>query len=110
MKSLKYIFIFIFLFVLGCTTISTPFTTEYNNQMFNSFSGYYNTQQFDSICITDSIEHDINHWIILYLKDDETKENISQYLYIKSLGKSEQIYRLQIINDSTYKITKRITK
>ena len=77
--------------------------------MINSFDGYYTSYQLDSICVADTLEP-LNQWYMIPLRDDETKQNVSQYLYIKSLGQYESIYRVQIINDSTYKITKRITK
>lgn len=96
--------------ILSCSKPTNSIVQEYDNHMFNAFNGYYTAYQLDSICTTDSIEHNLNQWYIIYLKDYETKENISQYLYIKSTGQNESIYRLQIINDSIYKITKRITK
>ena len=45
-----------------------------------------------------------------YYSNTETKENVSQYMFIKSLGEHESIYRVQKIDKDLYKITKRITQ
>lgn len=110
MKHLKLLFIPILLLIIACSTTRTPFVTEYDTQMMNSFEGYFTVEQFDSICAADSIESDLNMWHMIPLRDAETKENVSQYLYIKSLGEHENIYRVQKIDSVIYKITKRITK
>lgn len=96
--------------VCACTTTKTPYTQEYDNLMVNEYEGYYNKHQLDSICIVDTIEPNLEKWHILGLRDGETNENVTQYLYIKTLGEFESIYRVQKINDDRYKITKRITK
>ena len=101
----------IILFITACATSTHSFISqEYDNEMFNFFEGYYTYQQFDSICVADTLDKDLENWHMLPLRDYESKDNVSQYIYIKSLGENESIYRLQIINDSTYKITKRITR
>lgn len=82
----------------------------YGVVMENAFEGYWTKVQFDSICNADAIEKDLNKWHVVPLRDGETKSNISQYMYIKSLGQNEIIYRLQKISDDNFKITKRITR
>lgn len=99
-----------FLFICACTSLNTSFTTEYNNTMRNEYEGYYTQYQLDSICGVDNIENDLSKWIIIGLRDDESKENVSQYIYIKSLGENECIYRVQKMENGLYKITKRITE
>lgn len=96
--------------IFACNPTRRLFTTEYDNQMVNAFEDYYTEYQLDSICNADSISRDFSNWIYLPLRDDESQEDVSQYMYIKSLGEYECIYRLQIMSDGTYKITKRITK
>lgn len=78
--------------------------------MVNEYEGYYTQCQLDSICVADTLELNLDNWIVIGLRDDDTKENVTQYLFIKSLGEKENIYRVQKIDDDTYKITKRITK
>ena len=109
MKYLKYLLLFILLMVSACTTIST-FTQEYDTTMQIEYKNYYTQWQLDSICDADYLEHNLNSWYIINLRDDETKENVTQYMFIQSLGENECIYRVQKINDDLYKITKRITK
>lgn len=110
MKHLKKLLVFLVLMVCACTTTKLPYTQEYDNIMLNEYEGYYTPYQLDSICVADTLEPNLNNWHIIGLRDDETKENVSQYLYIKTLGEKESIYRVQKIDDNTYKITKRVTK
>lgn len=110
MKYLKYLFLIILLFVSACATLNKPFTTEYDTQMMNEYEELFTQWQLDSICDADYLEHDLNSWYIISLRDDETKENVTQYLYIQSLGENECIYRVQKMENGLYKITKRITK
>lgn len=114
MKFLKYMF---FAFLVTCLSCSSSKNTHSETQpqetyeiMFNVFEGYYSKCQLDSICIADTLDMDLNNWIVVPLKDYETKKNVSQYVYIKSLGKHETIYRVYKIDDNSYKITKRITE
>lgn len=101
-----------------CMTFSCSVSKEYVPDpieygatiMQNAFEGYYTKVQFDSICRADTLKNDLGAWYLVPMKDDETKENVSQYLYIKSLGQNEIIYRVHMINPNKYKITKRITK
>lgn len=112
MKFLKYMFLTFILIFMACSSTKTPITpmVEYDNHMFNSFEGYYTQCQLDSICVADTLEYDLNKWIFIPLRDTETKENVSQYMFIKSLGEHESIYRVQKIDKDLYKITKRITQ
>ena len=114
MKFLKYMF---FAFLVVCLSCSSSKKTQPETRpletyeiMLNVFEGYYNKCQFDSICVADTLDMDLNNWLIVPLRDYETKKNVSQYIYIKSLGKHESIYRVYKIDDNTYKITKRITE
>lgn len=106
----NFIYFLIILFVCACTSVKKPFVTEYDNIMFNEYENVYTQCQFDSICNVDTLDNNLGTWIMLPLRDYETKENVTQYMFIRSLGENECIYRVQKINDNTYKITKRITK
>lgn len=117
MKKIKYI-IYILIISLSLSIYSCKTNEQINNdnteinfggQMYNVFEDYFNLAQFDSICTADRISKDLNKWHKLYGKDGETKQQTIIYMYIKSLGNSECIYRLVKYNDSKYKITKRIT-
>ena len=117
MKKIKYItYILMFILTLSiysCKTqeqkIDNTEITFGAGQMYNAFEGYFTVMQFDSICTADKIFKDLNKWHKLFGKDAETKQPTVIYMYIKSLGKTECIYRLIEANNSQYKITKRIT-
>lgn len=82
----------------------------FETQMMNEYEQVFTQWQLDSICDVDGISHDLNVWYQAAMKDYETKENVTQYFYIHSLGEYECIYRVQKLENGTYKITKRITK
>ena len=110
MKRILYIFGFVLCAIFfACNTTQTS-TVGYDNLMFNLYEDYYTKYQFDSICSVDGLDNNLESWIMVTLKDDDTKENVSQYMFIKSLGEKESIYRVQKINDNLYKITKRVTE
>ena len=108
----KFLLILLFIFVCACSTFKTNIETSevFGSKMQNAFEGYYTIEQFDSICIADTINPNLNEWQKLAIKDYESGEDASQYFYIKSLGEHENIYRVFYVNDSILKITKRITK
>ncbi|MCH5167521.1 MAG: hypothetical protein J1F35_06450 [Erysipelotrichales bacterium] len=115
MKYIKsFLFIILIFFIYGCKSSNpTPIEPKseiFSSQMMNAFEGYYSTLQFDSICQADNINKDLKKWRKLKLIDGETGEDVTQYIYIQSLGENEVIYRVQIINSSKMKITKRIRK
>lgn len=112
MKRLIPILILLFSFI-GCSTykpvnIDNEYT--FGAKMMNAYEGYYSAYQFDSICKVDDINSNLNDWQKLSIQDYENGVDASQYFYIKSLGKNEIIYRVFMVNDSVYKITKRITR
>ena len=112
MKFLKYVSLTFILSFMACSSTKAPIIpmVEYDNYIFNSFECYYTQFQLDSICVADTLEYDLNKWIFIPLRDTKTKENVSQYMLIKSLGEHESIYRVQKIDKDLYKITKRITQ
>ena len=110
--TLAIIFLFIATFVnIGCNSKKT-IINETNNMslMYNSFEKEFTYAQFDSICVADTIDNDIRNWYAFSSLDGETNEPFVEYLYIKSLGNNECTYRLYIIDNNTYKISKRIRK
>ena len=109
MKS--FIFTLLIIFACACSTFKTiDVSNSFGTKMQNAFEGYYTIEQFDSICIADTINPNIKEWQKLSIRDYESGEDASQYFYIKSLGEHENIYRVFYVNDSILKITKRVTK
>ena len=87
-------------------------TTEFvfGARMYNAFEREFSKFQFDSICKADRISNNLNTWHVFTSKDGETKEVITEYMYIKYQDGGEYIYRLLKLNNNKYKITKRIKK
>lgn len=96
------------LLIISCKT-SSPILgdVQYGVSMYNAFEQVYTVQQFDSICNADKISNDLSTWKQLSFKDGETNNVVTEYMFIKS---NSCIYRLIKKSDTTYKITKRITK
>lgn len=95
---------FIMLLLSSCTV-------HYN--MFNSYNGYYNKMQIDSICNKEKIPFidDIN-WNTMGYFDAEDSVVIKQYVYIRNVvcnkKKSSEETFICTDLDSLYKFNKRI--
>lgn len=81
----------------------------YSPIMKNAFEGIFTALQFDSICHADSLPTNVEKWQQMPIQDFETGDKKIEYLFIKSMGKNEQIYRLEKRNEN-YFISKRITQ
>ena len=71
-------------------------------RIINWMRGNYSVVQLDSMCVSDTLPN-LSKWEKLYLKDEETKDNITIYIY----SKSNAIYKVEKISDDSVKITKR---
>jgi len=79
--------------------------------MKNLYEREFTQKQFDSICIADTLSPKLDRdWIQLMVRDYETREPIEAYMFIKSLGSDECIYRVVKQKNSKYKISKRISR
>ena len=87
---------------------TTDFSIDFGMRMYNEFERDFTLAQFDSICKADNISKNLDKWHKLQATDGETHYTITEYLYIKSLGNNECIYRLVKKPNNIYKITKRI--
>lgn len=107
--------ILLLLLIIGITTCSPKLfdwqKIGIDGKMYVEYDKLINKKQLDSLCNADTLNHDINTWLIMPYYDYETKEKINQYMYIKQQDSiKEIIYIITPIQDSiTYKITKRIT-
>lgn len=97
-------------FMLACASQHQITDSVNGLSMKNAFERSFTASQFDSICTADSLPTDLLKWQRTAIRDFETREGSYEYLFIKRLGKGEQIYRLEKINDDVYKITKREIK
>ena len=71
-------------------------------RMINQMKGNYSNIQLDSMCVVDTLPN-ISNWEKLYLKEYETEDNITIYVY----SKSNTIYKVEKINNDSVKIIKR---
>ena len=104
----KLILIFIMFIVLSCShkTLDIDDSIQYTIYMHNSLNTTYSKHQVDSMIISDSLPQ-LNDWQQLYGRDDESKDKISIYFYLKQDSIVETVYRLEYIDSITYKIIKR---
>lgn len=75
---------------------------ELYNQMFSK-------EQFDSICIADTLSTNFNDWGKIQFINDETEALETEYTFIKGLFENEIIYRAETTNKiDSIRVTKRI--
>lgn len=76
--------------------------------MLRMMNGKYSIEQFDSMCIADTIPNSLSLWEQVPLLEYETKNKVVLHLYMKELGKTESVYKVEKISDDSVKILKRI--
>ena len=109
MKKLFYIFICI-IALLSCspTELVTNIEREQGDKMFVPMKGKYSIEQFDSMCIADTLPRDLSEWQFIGYRDYEDRSKICLYLLLKENGKYETMYRVEGIIDDSVKIIKRV--
>ena len=100
MKKVSQLLLTLLLFSCSPKILNTE-----GGSIINQMNGYYSNNQLDSMCISDTLPS-INNWEQLYLKEDETKENILIYV----CSKNNVIYKVEQMNSDSVKIIKRIIK
>jgi hypothetical protein len=102
----------IFGFILGVILLScTPKvleSVEKGDIMVNTMNGKYSYAQFDSMCVADTIPSSLGEWKFLGLKDYESNRRNPLFLYMKSNGRTEVVYKVEETMDDSVKIIKRI--
>lgn len=107
----KILWIILFTLVIAACGTNKVSTVNYagGRIMKNAFEAVFTNLQFDSICNADTLPSKLESWHKMDYKDFETNQKKTQYLFIKRLGNQESIYRLDPIDASHCKITKRVT-
>jgi hypothetical protein len=107
MKKLFYLFVS--LFILACTPKSIIDGTEnMGNTMLLNFNGKLSMEQFDSMCVADTLPKSLMDWKFLGLKDYESNQRVSLFMYMKRNNKEEIMYRAENTMDDSVKIIKRL--
>lgn len=105
----RLIFIFITFLIASCTP--KYLLNEMDGKgdlMFRPMNGKYSFEQFDSMCVADTLPRSLDAWNFMGLKDYETGDKIYLYSYMKENGKDEVVYRIEKLKSDSVKITKRI--
>ena len=102
---MKKIFCFIFVLVLTACTQKIIVTDNIfdGKTMMNTMNGMYSVEQFDSMCVADTLSMNLNEWQFLGVKDYETNDKV--YLY--STFKKNVVYKVEKSNNDSVKIMKR---
>lgn len=105
---MKKIFGFILCFIiLSCSPKITE-SVEKGDIMVNTMKGKYTYAQFDSMCIADTLPQKLAEWKFLGLREYESRQRASLFLYMKSNGRYETVYKVEETMDDSVRITKRI--
>lgn len=107
MKKLFYIFI-LFITIISCSPVSWQQIGN-GETMRNEYELNYTEQQFDSVCVVDSLPNDLSLWLSVPMRDYEEKNPILKYMYIKRMDSLEVIYIIKKQNEK-YNVSKRITE
>lgn len=95
---MKYLYIFLIYFLLGCT----PSWYSLGNMQLVKYNIEMTVSQFDSLCIADELSNNLSNWKTIPLVNDGIP--IERFMYIKD---KENLYIITI-QDSIYTVTKRI--
>ena len=108
MNKIKFFILTIIIcIIIGCShKIIDNGNTQYFNDMHNSLNTYYTQYQVDSMINVDNLPI-LTDWQNLYGRDDESKDIINLYFYIKQDSLSEILYKIETIENNKYKIIKR---
>lgn len=78
------------------------------NVMTNAINKKVSIAQFDSICLADTLPNKLTEWKFLGLKEYESHNRVSLFMYLKRNGKTESMYRVEDTMDDSVKIIKRV--
>lgn len=101
MKKVSQLLLTLLLFSCSNRTIDTSSSGILINQM----NGKYSNIQLDSMCTYDKLPK-LEKWDKLYVKEYETKDNITIYV----CSKNNSTYKVERINNDSVKIIKRVIK
>lgn len=104
----KILFLLISCLLIACDGVNKNNSMILGTNMRNVYEKEFTQVQLDSICNNDSLPTELNKWHKTVYQDFENGRNITQYTFIKKLGKIQDIYCVEKL-DSTYRVTRRIT-
>lgn len=102
---MKKVFQFLLATLLLLSCSHKVIDVQSGGMLINQMNGYYSNIQLDSMCVSDTLPQ-IDKWGKLLLKEYETRDNITIYVYFKN----NTTYKVEKINSDSVKIIKRIIK
>lgn len=110
MKKIFFTSLFL-IFLMSCTTHKVINDNDgMGDIMMSVMKGKYSLEQFDSMCVADTIPNNLNEWQFIGLKDYETANRVSLFYYVKSKEAYEAVYKVEETMVDSIKINKRIIK
>lgn len=94
---------------ISCGTQKRITETQTDSVMVLLIDDIFNRQQVDSLCMADGLSANINEWIALSFIDDESKDTVHEFIYIKEVNEDEITYRIIVVDEEHFKINKRFT-
>lgn len=105
--SIKKIFIVFFL-ALGLTACGAmKKVNEASRYQMIGIEMQINQAQLDSICIADTLVNNLKDWANAVYYDYETNTAVVKRTLVKGKGMEQTVYVIEILNDSTYTLSKR---
>ena len=95
------------LMILSCNPKITDNINK-SDRMLSAMNGKYSIAQFDSMCLADTLPRSLDEWQRFGAKDYESHQKTYLYLYMKTSGRNESVYKVEDTNDDSLKIIKRI--
>lgn len=101
-------FLMIFLIGLGLTACGiTKKVNETNRYQMIGIEMQINQAQLDSICVADTLITNLKDWANAVYYDYETNTAVVKRTLVKGKGMEQTVYVIEILNDSTYTLSKR---
>lgn len=105
--SIKKIFI-VFFIALGLTACGAmKKANEASRYQMIGIEMQINQAQLDSICIADTLVNNLKDWANAVYYDYETNTAVVKRTLVKGKGMEQTVYVIEILNDSTYTLSKR---
>lgn len=108
---MKKIILFLIIIFIAVSCSSVKVTNNYyanGEYMKLAYDTLVTHDGFDSLCVNESINPNTNKWSKMTVRDYETNEKLTKYMFIQKMDTTEIIFTLTV-NDLNYKVTKRIT-
>lgn len=105
---MKKIFVFIVGFIALSCNPKVISGIEKSKVIRTQMNGKYSMEQFDSMCVADSLPRNLGYWDYLGLKDYESNQRTALFFYMKNIGTDDVLYKVEETMDDSVKIIKKL--